>query len=65
MIFTFIKPSTKDMPLENTVQMTNSLSRLGIDIKYYEESFISNSENVPPAKKMKVVNSSPNQIVDL
>lgn len=65
LIFTFIKPSTKDMPLENTVQMTNSLSRLGIDIKYYEESFISNSENVPPAKKMKVVNSSPNQIVDL
>lgn len=46
--------------------MTNSLSRLGIDIKDYEESFISNSENVPYTKKMKlpVVNSSPNHIVD-
>lgn len=67
MVFTFIKQSTKDMPLENIVQMTNSLSRLGIDIKDFEESFISNSENVPPTKKMKlqVVSSSPNQTADL
>lgn len=67
LIFTFIKQSTKDMPLENIVQMTNSLSRLGIDIKDFEDSFISNSENVPPTKKMKlqVVNSSPNQTVDM
>lgn len=67
LIFTFIKQSTKDMPLENIVLMTNSISRLGIDIKDFEESFISNSVNVPPTKKMKlqVVNCSPNQTVDL
>lgn len=51
LIFTFLKKRTQDMSLENTIELTNTLSKFEIDINSYEEAFNCNSENVPPCKK--------------
>ena len=57
LIYIFYKKELCALSLEQTVDITSKLSKVGIELKEYEHS-LANTENAPPCKKAKLADNS-------